>query len=32
VLAAGARRFLVGHGGPLAAADVAAWHGHRVGR
>jgi glyoxylase-like metal-dependent hydrolase (beta-lactamase superfamily II) len=29
VLGAGARRLLVGHGGPLAAAAVAAWRGGR---
>jgi hydroxyacylglutathione hydrolase len=30
VLAGGARRLLVGHGGPLAAADVAAWRRTRT--
>ena len=30
VLADGARRLLVGHGGPLDAAAVAAWRGNRT--
>ncbi len=32
VLGSGAGRLLVGHGGPLAAADVAAWHRRREAR